>query len=185
MRMELLDLYDADGNRLGRTADRAAWVPVPGEYVKIIHLFIVNGEGESLIQRRAVTKKTWPGVWAILGGFVKSGEEPEQAVLREAAEEYGADLSACPRRRVLHLVREGRGAIMEFWLAAAEIPVEKVVCQPEEVEAAAYVTTAELYALYSEPSRWGPQDGAYRRAVLDVIQRLPRLHGELLHAPAE
>lgn len=183
--MELLDLYDADGRRLGRTADRAAWVPTAGEFVKIVHLFVMNGTGETLIQRRAATKKTWPGVWAILGGFVQSGEEPEQAVLREAAEEYGADIAACPRRMVLRLVREGRGAIMEFWLAAADIPIERVVCQPEEVEAAAYVTTAELYALYSETFRWGREDAAYRKAVLDVIGRLPQLHGELLHAPSE
>lgn len=55
-----------------------------------LRLCLFSPRGELLIQRRQLRKDRYPGCWDIsAGGFVRSGEEPAQAVLREAPEELG------------------------------------------------------------------------------------------------
>ena len=176
--MELLDLYNEKGDRLGRTAWRSDWRKRDGEYVKVVHVFLMNPEGRILIQQRAFTKQTWPGMWSILGGFVASREEPAQAVIRETAEEYGIDISDCPRRMVGRIVHRLRGAIMEYWMVLSDTPIKAVVCQPEEVECAAYVTWEALLALYASPDRWEPGEGRYRDLVLELIARIPQIFAD-------
>lgn len=178
--MEILDLYNSRGERLRRTVARGEWRPEDGGYVKIVHVILMNGKGEVLIQQRAFTKKVWPGQWTLLGGFVVSGEEPEEAVIRETAEEYGVDVSACPRRRVYRLVRESRGCIMEFWMVAADVPLAEVVRQVEEVEAVAYETPERLYGIYSQGDRWVGEEESYRRLVLNLIARIPEMFSEFI-----
>ena len=173
--MEILDLYNERGERLGRTMDRSNWTKDKDEYVKVVHVFLMNAKGEVLIQQRAFTKEIWPGRWSILGGFVRSREEPEEAVLRETSEEYGVGISEYPRRRIARILQRPRGVIMDYWLVLADIPIASVVCQPEEVEAAVYVTPEKLRDIYSDEFRWVGDDALYRDDILRMIDRIPRL----------
>jgi isopentenyldiphosphate isomerase len=177
--MEILDLYDEQGRRLGRTMDRACWSKRTDEYVKVVHVFLMNGEGDILIQQRAFEKPTWPGMWSVLGGFVQSCEEPEEAVIRETAEEYGVDISGCSRRMVYRIVHKPRGAIMEYWMVLGDVRLSDVVCQPEEVAAAAYATPEALGEIYAGQDRWSGDDGTYREEVLDLIAGIPRIFSEM------
>lgn len=176
--MEILDLYNARGERLGRTMDRADWNKGRDEFVKVVHVFLMNRQGEILIQQRAFTKKTWPGMWSILGGFVMSREEPEEAVLRETAEEYGVDISGYPRRMVYRLVQRSRGVIMEYWMVLADIALSEVICQPEEVKIAAYATPEAVLDIYASADRWTGDDDLYREEVMALLARVPKLFAE-------
>lgn len=54
-----------------------------------IHLF--NPTGEVLITRRALGKKTWPGVWTnAVCGHPGPGEDTVDAIVRRVADEIGA-----------------------------------------------------------------------------------------------
>ena len=56
----------------------------------VIHLHILNREGELFIQRRSYHKRTFPGKWdTAVGGHIDYGELLETALFREAAEELG------------------------------------------------------------------------------------------------
>jgi isopentenyldiphosphate isomerase len=158
--------------------DRSVWNKGKDEFVKVVHVFVMNSKGDILIQQRAFTKQVWPGRWSILGGFVASREEPEEAVIRETAEEYGVDISNCPRRMIFEMIQRSLGVIMEYWIVLADIPIEEVVCQPEEVETAAYVTPERLHDIYSDEDRWSEDDRTYRDKVLDLIARIPRIFAE-------
>jgi len=46
---------------------------------------------EALLIRRGGEPEVWRGRWAVAGGFVDYGEDPEHAVLRELEEETGVD----------------------------------------------------------------------------------------------
>ena len=59
-------------------------------FVSVIAL--VNDENEILIGKRP-SKNPFPGLWEFPGGKIKENENPEQAIIREAKEEVGINLT--------------------------------------------------------------------------------------------
>jgi isopentenyl-diphosphate delta-isomerase len=56
-------------------------------------LHLMDPRGRTLLTRRALTKKTWPGVWTnTCCGHPRPGEEIRAAVVRRTREELGVDL---------------------------------------------------------------------------------------------
>ena len=54
---------------------------------------IVNNDNKILLLKRAKIKEIWqPGKWALVGGGVEKGENPQQAVEREILEEIGLEI---------------------------------------------------------------------------------------------
>jgi 8-oxo-dGTP diphosphatase len=51
--------------------------------------FMLIRDGQVLLERRSLTKRLLPGVLAIPGGHMETGESPEDALLRELDEEVG------------------------------------------------------------------------------------------------
>lgn len=66
--------------------------PVPGKKAEITPIEVVTGvlrhHGRIFVQKR-LPHGAWGGLWEFPGGRVESGETPEQAVVREFAEETG------------------------------------------------------------------------------------------------
>jgi isopentenyldiphosphate isomerase len=80
-------LVDEKGMVIGK-ATRKEVHRGPGKLHPVIHLHIINSKGEIYLQRRSMTKDTFPGKWdTSVGGHVDLGETIEQALLRETAEE--------------------------------------------------------------------------------------------------
>ena len=54
----------------------------------VVHLHVVNRDGELFIQKRSMKKKQFPGMWdTAVGGHVDYGERLETALFRESFEE--------------------------------------------------------------------------------------------------
>jgi 8-oxo-dGTP pyrophosphatase MutT (NUDIX family) len=54
-----------------------------------------DGEVEILLQKRSVTKRTWPGLYDIsAAGHIDADESPIDSALRETKEEIGLDIDA-------------------------------------------------------------------------------------------
>jgi 8-oxo-dGTP pyrophosphatase MutT (NUDIX family) len=147
-------------------------------YAMVVHAIPVNAEGMILIQQRSFEKTIWPGRWALMGGHAEAGETPDETLLREFKEEYGVDISEAPRFMVCRMIHDLAQVTMEFWLVMADIAIQDVVCQPSEVEQAAYVTPEELHTIYSEEARWTPGEERARKIVLDLFSRLPEMISE-------
>jgi len=90
---ELLEVFDAGGRPTGRARSRAA-VHLDGDWHQAFHCWIVRRAGlEVVLQRRALVKDTFAGLWdAAAAGHWRFGEPPEEAA-REIAEELGLDIS--------------------------------------------------------------------------------------------
>jgi isopentenyl-diphosphate delta-isomerase len=87
---EMVVLVDDDGNDIGQALkSEVHTTDTPLHRAFSIHLF--NDRGEVLITRRALGKKTWPGVWTnAVCGHPGPGEDTEDAIVRRVADEIGA-----------------------------------------------------------------------------------------------
>lgn len=86
---------------------------------------ILHREGKVLLQHRDDKPEiVWPGAWAIFGGHVEHGEEPEAAARREMEEELGLRLEG-PLPLLYHEVRDGRERFM--YTAPLTVPLEELV----------------------------------------------------------
>jgi isopentenyl-diphosphate Delta-isomerase len=65
-----------------------------------VGVLVYNSKGELLMQKRSMTKDTYPGYWAIsVGGHVTKGQSYKQAAKREMREELGIDAPLKPVKK--------------------------------------------------------------------------------------
>jgi len=82
-----------------------------------VKVLIQGAEGRFLLLKRSLTSKGNPGKWDLPGGKVDEGENLEQGLLREVAEETGLTISLkrvagaaeseSPTKKVAYLIFEG------------------------------------------------------------------------------
>ena len=85
--MEIVDKLDNKRQFLRKTSDRSE--KIVGEFRQSAHTWIMNSNGEFLIQKRTPNKRTFPNKWSQTGGGVDEGETTLEAALRECREELG------------------------------------------------------------------------------------------------
>ncbi len=86
---EWFDIVDRQGRVRGR-APRTVCHSGRGLLHPVVHLHVLNGADQLLLQKRSAAKAVQPGKWdTAVGGHVHSGETVETALRREALEEIG------------------------------------------------------------------------------------------------
>lgn len=63
-----------------------------GHLLAVVAVALTDAEGRVLVQRRPVGK-FMAGLWEFPGGKIEPGEAPEDALVRELAEELGIDVA--------------------------------------------------------------------------------------------
>lgn len=88
--VELLDIYDDAGHRIG-LATRRECHGNPALLHRTAHVVVINCAGDRLLlQKRSAAKDIQPGKWdTAVGGHLDAGEDYETAARRELAEELG------------------------------------------------------------------------------------------------
>ena len=86
--MEFLDVVDENNKLTGETAERNI-IHEKGLWHREVAVWIMNQQGDILLQKRASTKKQEPNKWAICAGHIDAGENVESAIVREMEEELG------------------------------------------------------------------------------------------------
>jgi isopentenyl-diphosphate Delta-isomerase len=86
---ELIVFVDNDGNPVG-TGRKAESHHSDTQLHLAFSVFLFNRDGELLLQQRALSKKTWPGVWSnSCCGHLLPGERTEDAAARRLSYELG------------------------------------------------------------------------------------------------
>jgi 8-oxo-dGTP pyrophosphatase MutT (NUDIX family) len=92
--MDILDILDKDENPLHKTATYDE-VRQNGLWTRGVHVILYTPSKKIVMQKRSDRLDYHPGeIEVSVGGSVKAGETPEQAIIRETKEETGIVLSA-------------------------------------------------------------------------------------------
>ncbi len=145
--MELIDLYDKNGNKLDKTYLRGDHSHKFGkdEHIPIVMIYIENSNGEFLIQK---TSKEKGSIYSSTGGHVDSGEEINDALIREVKEELGIDIDINEVEFVGHFIT---GAPIRFlYYLKKDIDINKCVIDKNEVEFVKYMSVNEINNLIEE-----------------------------------
>jgi isopentenyldiphosphate isomerase len=149
---EELEVLDSGGRPSGRRKRRAD-VHRDGDWHLALHIWVgcVAAEGELvLLQRRSLTKDTWPGSLDVaVAGHVRAGETPAQAV-REAEEEIGLvigfeELTRIGRR---HLVEPPERELQDVFAIRRDAPLASYRLHPEEVDGIVVATIDDALRVF-------------------------------------
>ena len=148
---ETVVLLSDDGSVIGTAPkDTVHTTDTPLHLAFSCHVF--DAEGRVLVTRRALGKKTWPGVWTnAFCGHPAPGEDTAEAIMRRAERELGLAIT------------DVRVALPDFRYRAVDASgiVENEICPVFTARA-----TGELAAADDEVAEWAWVDPAELRAAV-------------------
>ena len=151
---ELIDIYDADRNRTGKTIPREGAFLKEGEYMLYVLAIVQDLQDRFLITQRSLDKHWAAGWWEVTGGGVLSGETSEQSVVREVREEVGLDVSTQPLEPVYAYknvdLERGDNYIVDIYRFRLDVTEDDVTLQDSEAIACKFATWDEICALADE-----------------------------------
>ena len=164
--MELVDKFDSKRIPLNKQTER--YEKQKGEYNQSVHVWFLNSKNELLLQKRSETKRVYPGMWAITGGAVDSGELPIEALYREVNEELG--ITILPEETELLLSLQRTYDFVDIYLVRKDIDIKNITMQPEEVSDVKWITINE-YQSMEKNNQIPPSISFYSDFVLKLIER--------------
>ena len=95
----------------------------------LVAALLVLDDGRYVMQLRdAIPRIFYPGHWGCFGGAVEAGEEPEQALRRELAEENDRDIRALPKVLAKKIHRQRQRPIrIRLAIRLAAMPCERMI----------------------------------------------------------
>lgn len=116
-------------------------------YIVGINNWIINSEGQFLVQRRALTKKNNPGKWSSTNGLIQLEESGIETVQRETEEELGIKID--PKQVFLYKKNQiaGNHLLVDIYVSYLDINLSDIVVQESEVDKISLVSLDELLSL--------------------------------------
>jgi isopentenyldiphosphate isomerase/GNAT superfamily N-acetyltransferase len=143
--METWDIYNDKREKTGRTHIRGEDMQ-EGDFHQVVHIWIVNENGEFLIQQRQSWKKGWANMWdCAAAGAALSNETSEMAAMRETKEEIGLDLQM-EQAEILFTIKFSRG-FDDHYLVKQNVHINDLSLQYEEVADVKWASMDEIRAL--------------------------------------
>ncbi len=143
---ELWDVYDENRNLTGRIHRRGEPM-APGDYHLVVHVWMLNSQGEFLLTKRS-PNKGFPNVWESTGGSALAGDDSLTAALREVKEETGLVLDPSGGERILFARKEDY--LRDVWLFRQDFDLADVVLQPGETVDKMYADKQTILQLWQD-----------------------------------
>lgn len=149
---EYLDTFDINGNFLGAKSRSFCHSEEADCFHKAVWIWIVNGGGSLLIQKRSPFKKKSPNKWDMpSAGHVSAGEGVLETCVRETEEELG--IVAKPEDFVFlkQWINMKGKELAQVYLLKTNYTTDEMTLQREEVSEVKYVDYDEFVKiLYSD-----------------------------------
>lgn len=137
---ELIDILTPKGNPTGRTALKSE-AHKNGWFHATVHIWLFTKDKKILLQKRALTKKVFPGLWDIsVAGHIGAGESILSSAKREVFEEIGLKLDEKELIKIgtrIHQVSHKNGIQdnehHHIFIAELKVTVEELIIQEDEV----------------------------------------------------
>ena len=137
---ELIDILTPEGKSTGKTALKSE-AHKNGWFHATAHIWFFTSDKRILLQKRALTKKVFPGIWDIsVAGHIGAGEEILDGAKREVFEEIGLILEDKDFIKIgtrIHQVNHENGIQdnehHHVFIAELKTPISELTMQPEEV----------------------------------------------------
>jgi len=89
---EFVDVLTEEGEQTGEICYKTKAHQL-GLWHASAQVWFVTSDNEVLLQKRALNKDTYPGLWDIsVAGHLSAGDTPKQAAVREIKEEIGLQI---------------------------------------------------------------------------------------------
>jgi isopentenyldiphosphate isomerase len=137
---ELIDILTPEGTPTGKTALKSE-AHKNGWFHATVHIWLFTSDKKILLQKRALTKKVFPGLWDIsVAGHIGAGEEILTSAKREVFEEIGLELDEKDLIKIgtrIHQVKHKNGIQdneqHHVFIAELKVPLSTLKIQVEEV----------------------------------------------------
>ncbi len=118
-------------------------VHADGHKHRAVHVLVFNARGRIFLQKRSMTKDTFPGAWdSSASGHVDRGEDYDACAVREVREELGLALSVAPRRLFkIAACAETQQEFVWVYRCQSEGPF---VLHPEEIDRGDWFAAGEV-----------------------------------------
>jgi len=139
---ELIDILTAEGKPTGKSALKSE-AHKNGWFHATVHIWLFTADEKIVLQKRALTKKVFPGLWDIsVAGHIGAGETIMNAAKREVFEEIGLQLEAKDLIKIdtrIHQITHKNGIIdnehHHVFMAELKVSISELTIQKEEVDA--------------------------------------------------
>lgn len=139
--MEKIDVLDENGNQTGEVMTREE-VHRLGLWHKCVHIWIINGKGEVLLQKRSAQKIMSPNKWTTAtSGHLSAGDSNVQGAIRELSKEIGLQVNENELKYLFSVkentINEEKHVIdkelIDVFLMRKEVDIKNLKLQEEEV----------------------------------------------------
>ncbi|MCL7754355.1 NUDIX domain-containing protein [Polaribacter sp. Z022] len=138
---ELIDILTTEGKPTGKTALKSE-AHKNGWFHATVHVWLFTADEKILLQKRAMTKKVFPGLWDIsVAGHIGAGEAILESAKREVFEEIGLQLEEKDLIKIgtrIHQVSHPNGIQdnehHHVYIAELKVSLDELSIQKEEVD---------------------------------------------------
>lgn len=168
---EIFDVYTRDGKYLGTRTKSFCHGENPGCYHKPVWITIINNKGQILIQKRAKTTKSHPGLWQIgCAGHVDAKETSIEGAIRETKEEFGIITKEEDYLFVGEYIDDTTWEIGQMYLLKINNNISEFKFQVEEVDKAKWVGLDDFKLLiYSND--FLPAPDKYKKIIIELLEK--------------
>ena len=151
--MEFLDVVDENDQVVGKASKHTVYKKLLPH--RIIHIFIFNKKGQMALQLRSKNVSFCPNHWSsAVGGYVRSGENYEEAALRECIEELGIRTQLIYLSKEIYRLENGLIKILVIFKALFDGPFD---IDHKEVEKVEFLSLRKIKKMMKMGEKFHPE----------------------------